>query len=115
MSGSFIEEFQYLSLFLKVKWLFIILFDVIKATGGSSEPYQQLVLVLKTQYQILCPTKDGVHSHKYCNMLSHNSSSGCAMVLEATKVGVAEAKEIGESIKGTGPSGESLQPLDWGH
>lgn len=48
-------------------------------------------------------------------MLSHNSTSGCAMVLEATKVGVAEAKEIGESIKGTGPSGESLQPLDWGH
>lgn len=37
------------------------------------------------------------------------------MVLETPKLGVDEAKEIGEDIKGPGPSGESLYAFDRGH
>jgi len=47
-------------------------------------------------------------------MLSHiGATSCCAMFVEAAKLGVVEAKEIGAGIKGTGSSGQSLQTFGW--
>jgi len=48
-------------------------------------------------------------------MVPHIGGCGGAMVVEASELGVAEAKENGEVSESTGPSGKPLQALDWRH